>query len=80
VKKDRSWAIEVLFSLLLGLPMYLGGALRLGLAAATLVHLVFIACYALLLKIFGRNSAIEMGIFVGVWSVAVGIMLPVFLQ
>ncbi len=78
MKKQRrerdSWAWEIGFALSFGIPIYLS----LPLYQSWWVHLVLIACYAGSLLLFGRNSAIEMGIPILIVALGIAINYPVY--
>ena len=69
------WGWEIGFTLLFGVPFYIEASSWVGLPLAVLLHLGVVLFYAWLLWMFGRGSAIEMGVFVGLWAIFVS-MLP----
>ncbi len=68
------WKWETGFAIAFGIPIYLG----LPLAKSWWVHLTLIACYAGLLLLFGRRSAIELGVNMLVIAAFTGILYPLY--
>ncbi|HEX8238030.1 MAG TPA: hypothetical protein VF600_18970 [Abditibacteriaceae bacterium] len=77
-RQQEPWTWEIGVSVVIGLPVYWAGYFYLSLPIALLIHLVLIACYAGLLRYFGRGSVIEMGLPILILSFLVLVLAPVF--
>ena len=72
------WTWEIGIALLFGLPVYWAGYFYLSFPIALSIHLVLIACFAGLLRYFGRSSVIEMGIPILILSFLISVLAPAF--
>ena len=69
----ESWLLEIILSILLGLPWYwFSGSIMM----AAIIHFGLIVAYvSLVVFIFGRGSAVMSFLFIGVLSVLCGLVL-----
>ena len=74
---EKFWLWEIGFAVLFGVPIWVA-APGTGWPLALCAHLAVIGFYALTLRVFGRGSSIEMGVFVTIIAVLWAVAFPLF--